>query len=181
MSDAIAPMVPDDLDLDGDGVEGARSVGFVVDTEERAAWALSRLLAFDDEAARLEDGYARCVADLESRRKSAVEFFGPMLEAWFKKNPPKKKNTKSRKLLTGVVGTKTVGGEHVIKDERAALAWAREKRPDLVRTTILAALDKVATKALAAKSEEPIPGVVFEPEREQFYFKSHKAKGDSDG
>ena len=164
-----------------EGAPAAAPERFIIDTEDKALWALERIMRERESLARLDAQYAAMraaqVAELE---RTEARFLLP-LEDWAKANPPKK--GKTIKTLAGDLAFRTVNGGWRVTDKAAALEWAKAERPELVKVKTTEELDTDAAKALAAaiakESGEVLPGLEFFEDRESFSVKAAKpGKGD---
>lgn len=101
--------------------------GFVIDTEEKAAWAVDKILALEERIVRVQTQFEKNSTRLEKELARSLEYFAPLLEGYFAANPPKK--GKTIHLATGDLAMKqTPSGVRVV-DENAAIAWAKKNLP----------------------------------------------------
>lgn len=152
---------------------------FIIDTEDKAVWALDRIMREREALARLDAQYAAMraaqVAELE---RVEARFLLP-LEDWARANPPKK--GKTIKTLAGNLSFRTVKGGMRVTDKAAALEYARAERPELLRVKMIEELDAEKAKAHALETGEVVPGLEWVEDREVFDVKPAKAgKGDEE-
>ena len=167
-----APTCADDLcALNGDEYSCAGEMQacdcrapFVVDDASKAAWALDKILAARERAARVKAACAAMVAEAEREVADAEGFFLPLLEAWARANPPAK--GKTIRLPTGALAFRSVPGGPRVYDDAAALEWARANLPDAV-VTREAVLRSAITDYVKATGDLP-PGVDRVAARESF-------------
>jgi hypothetical protein len=99
--------------------------GFAIDSDERAAWVVDKLLACDEAQARLNAQYEAMARGIARRREGLEKRFGEELRAWVAQQLEGKKG-RTLHLLTGSCSfVRKPGGPRVV-DERAALAWCFE-------------------------------------------------------
>jgi len=139
---------------------------FIVNTEERAAWATDKVLSARERLSRIKAACQAMIDDAELEVRDAEAFFLPMLEEWARSNPPKK--GKTIKLPTGALSFRTVPGGPRVVDPDAALAWAKVEAGELVIQTVSERLDKAGLADYVKASGDVPPGVEIAPARESF-------------
>lgn len=103
---------------------------FTIDTPERAAWAADKVLSARERLARITASCAAMIQQAGREADEAAAFFLPLLEQWARANPPAK--GKTIRLPTGALSFRTVPGGPRLADPDAALAWARQNKPELI-------------------------------------------------
>lgn len=157
--------------------------GFVIDTEEKAAWAVDKLISLEAAEERLTVQYEKNVHRAARATARAREFFVPMLESFYRANLPKK--GKTLHLATGDLCVRAVPPRFEVRDEDAVLAWAQrvavEKLDVRVAERIAAAREDMAraeAKKIAKethKATEVLPdGCALTEAGESFTIKSPK-------
>lgn len=158
--------------------DGDYKPAFVIDTDEKAAWALRKYSAALDrvtQAEELADAEMRRIdAWLEERRRvygRDTEFFG-MLLSNYALDQRAAFDRKKIDLPDGVVQTRSVSRRFKITDKDAFVAWAEKAMPDLLRVSYAADMAKVSeafvshdTDAIDPDTGVVVPGVSVEPER----------------
>jgi hypothetical protein len=148
-------------------------------TEEEAVRLVDRLLTQEERIARLEAQFERMRSDL-SREQQEIEAEAlPLLEAYWRANPPKR--GKTLRLLTGDVQIRSVPGRWGInpKYEEEVIAWAMLHLPDAVAVDVRrrARITKI-TEHIEATGEIP-EGVRYIDQHEKVVIKAAK-KGDDE-
>lgn len=155
-----------------------------VKTLEEADWALSRVKDADVTVAEVERLHAAAVARLEVRRDELLRkplhvkaFFSGLLRKYAEANRKdllKGGKAKSRKLMFGSIGWRKSGGDPVITDKDALLAWCLKQpvESELLRVKQEPAWD--AVKKHVKDTGEVVPGVSTSPETEVFEIKPVK-------
>jgi hypothetical protein len=148
-------------------------------TEEEAVRLVDRLLTQEERIARVEAQFERMRSDL-SREQQEIEAEAiPLLEAYWRANPPKR--GKTLRLLTGDVQLRSVPGRWGIepKHEEEVIAWAMLHLPDAVAVDVRrrARITKI-TEHIEATGEIP-DGVRYTETHEKVVIKATK-KGDDE-
>jgi hypothetical protein len=158
--------------------DGEYKPAFVIDTDEKAAWAMRKYTAALDrvtQAEELADAEMRRIDTwLEERRRvygRDTEFFGALLSNY----ALDQRATLDRKkidLPDGVVQTRSVAEKFVVVDKEAFIEWAKENRPDLLKMTYSPDMKVIADRLLSEvtsvmdeTSGEIVPGLSTEPGR----------------
>lgn len=151
---------------------------FVVDSDQKAAWALRKYhaaLAKTTQAEELAEVEMRRIdAWLENRRhvnSRDIDFFGGLLSRYALEQR-EAFDRKTIDLPDGLIQTRTVNEKFVVEDRDAFVAWAKENAPELLRTTYGADMSKIGEKCVAAdqsvvdqETGMVIPGIRVEPGR----------------
>jgi hypothetical protein len=177
-SDVTVESITDALDEERPAPEG-----FVIDTEEKAAWAVDKIVSLRAAAERLVAQFERNSTRLERELARLEEFFVPMLKAFYDAHPPSK--GKTLHLATGDLAKKKEAARFSVEDEKAVVEWARKALPAdlalLVAERLEAgreAFEIAEAKKLARdhhkKTKEIVPGTAITPESESFHVKSPK-------
>lgn len=134
------------------------SDGFRIDSEERAAWLVEKILTERDEIARVE-AQAKAMIARKQKRLARLEAFVPQLQDWAAANLDRGK--RSRQLLTGTVQLTARKAAWKVTDAKAAQAWAEAEAPDLLVPQTKLVLDKEQAIRRASEDGEAIPGVEY--------------------
>lgn len=157
----------------GELPEGAEAGGtFRVNSEEKAAWVVNKLLGYDEQLARLDAQHAKMRAQLIARRDSFAAMFHVPLRQWAEANLPAKGKTVH--LLTGSLSFRRVKGGAKVIDAKAAVRWAEEHFPEAVQVTVNKRPDAEALRLHFEETGEIPAGMVFEEERDEFYVRAPK-------
>jgi hypothetical protein len=138
---------------------------FTVDTPERAAWAADKVLAARERLARVTASCAAMIQQAGREADDAAAFFLPMLEEWARANPPRK--GKTIRLPTGALSFRSVPGGPRLADPDAALAWARQNKPELIEVRERVTITALKEFIVASGGELP-DGVEMTDSRETF-------------
>jgi hypothetical protein len=156
--------------------EGEYRPAFVVDTDEKAAWALRKYDAAMDrvqQAIDLAEAEQQRINDWVEERKRILsrdaDFFGGLLQRYALEQR-EQFDRKKIDLPSGVVQTRSTSEKFAIIDRDAFVAWAQENRPDLLKvsyapsmTAVNDALTMVDGGAVDSNTGSIIPGIVVEP------------------
>lgn len=150
---------------------------FVIDSEDRAAWAVNKLLGYDEEAERVALQAQRMIDDIKKKRASFLGRFEEELRAWLSKELNGRKGKKrSVDLLTGRIGFRRKPGGFRVKQEEAVLAWALEqkggKEAGLFKEVPV--LSRTAVKEHHEATGEIPPGCEITEDSDTFYVKRPK-------
>lgn len=152
---------PDTLD-DGPPVPG----GWRIDSEERAAWAVDRVVSAHERLARVKAQCAHWLRVAERELERAEAFFVPQLEEWARENPPHR--GKTIHLPTGDLSFRTVRGTLRVHDVDAALAWCRVNLPMAVDRKVVERVVSIEVRSYADKTGEIPPGCIITEDAEAF-------------
>lgn len=177
-SDVTVEAITDLLDE-----EAPAPQGFTIDSEEKAAWAVDKILSLEAAEERLTVQFEKNVQRASKLTARARDFFLPQLEAFYEANPPKK--GKTLHLSTGDLAKKKKPARFTIQDDEMVVTWARATLPAdlavLVAERLELArddLERAEARKLASehhkKTQAEIPGCVVTPEVETFTVKSPK-------
>lgn len=133
--------------------------------EAQAAHAADRILTERERLARIRDACAAMIHEAEQAVARTESFYLPALELWAKANPPRK--GKTIKLPTGALAFRTVPGGPRLADPAAALAWARQNKPDLIQVKESVTITALRAWYEASGGELP-DGVEITEARETF-------------
>ena len=142
---------------------------FTVHDEASASWAVDKILAARERAARIRANCEEMIADAEKEANSTEQYLGPMVEAWAKDNLPRDK--KSLKLSTGKVQFRSVPGGARVVDENAVMDWAMSALSDAFETRMRTVLNKARVYEYIEQTGDIPPGVEIVEDRETFSVK----------
>lgn len=142
---------------------------FIIDDEDKANWALRKLAkitaARDDVKAQARVEFDRIATWLDeqlTRADREAEFFEELLEQFHRNQLTADPRRKTINLPAGTLRARKKPPNVEIEDVDAFLEWAREERPEFVRTKYEVA--RTAVKDAACKDGEVLPHVAVEPE-----------------
>jgi phage host-nuclease inhibitor protein Gam len=166
--------VADDFPIDEDEAQT-----FSAFDDVEAAKAIRRLINLDRDEAAADEMCAAMKADIERRRAFLVARDLPLLREYAAARLRGK--SKTVKTPGGSLSFRTVNAHLKIKDRAAVLAWAKERAPQLVHTTMtpVEKFEADEVKAYVEKHGEIPPGIEGVPEHEAFTVKP--PKGDDHG
>lgn len=145
--------------------EDAPTPQWVVDSEDKAAWAIDRLLSREADVVRVKAAAANAIARAEKELARARDFFLPQLVLWSVDHPPRR--GKTLHFVTGSLSATTTAPRVKIADEKALIAWADANEGLSVRTVIPPPVRSVAhadVVALLSRPGTPLPpGVEIVP------------------
>ncbi len=161
--------------------EEHQSQGFLVDSAEKAEWALSKIARSEHRiqelAALAEAAKARIDARLEEITKAdraTVARLGDMIRPWASVEVAQNGKRKSIQLLNGTVGFRQSPASLVVTDEAAAVAWLEANGGAFVR--VKKSVDKLGLKK-AIEEGGPLPdGVELPPAEVNFYVEARRAE-----
>ena len=169
MTDPIDPTADTEEQGEAPAVQGWR-----IDSEDKAAYAVDRILSRRDDLTRVKAAAAAAVARAEKNLQGAEDFFLPQLADWLLEHPPTKGSTLH--LVTGSVSARRVPSAFKIVDDKALTAWAKEHVPGMVQTTVTTT-EKVPHSAVVgylSTTPGTLPGVMTIPETIKFDVKGPK-------
>lgn len=161
--------------------------GFVIDSREKAEWALRKIAAKEAEIALVQAQAQELLRSLESELESFQGRFRGQLESWAR-GALAETGGKSRtvKTLCGSLSFRTVPPRLVVASEADAMQTARLVCPDAI--VEIPATEKLDRKVLGeyakkqlAEAGEIIPGYQFVEAAESFSIKFASGKGESAG
>ena len=127
--------------------------------EEAASWAIDRVLTARARIDRVTTQASILVARLQKELDRTEGYFFPHLEDYLRANPPAKGRTLH--LLTGSLALRTKPGGARVRDQDAAVAWAREHLPAAImqRPAPSPTVDAASIKAHVEMTGEVPDGV----------------------
>ena len=146
---------------------------FLIDSEERASWAVDKILGYEETRQRIKAQADRMLADLDLREASFRERFEPELARWAEERMPKHRRFVD--TLAGRVGFRLVKGGPRIVDKAAALTWAKEYLPAAVTVDVRESVTADLVKQHTEKTGELPPGVDYVPDEDRLYVKAPRA------
>lgn len=137
---------------------------FVIDTDAKAEWLLSRLANLKAEADRVTKQAERRLAEIASDRQRLEHLFGAQLEDYCRRKILAAGNRRrSVTFLQGTVAFRSVPASLKLADATKALQWAKAHRPELVRVETKERVSADAFKEIAASvydaDGELLPGI----------------------
>ena len=148
-------------------------IGWRVDSEDRAAYAVDKVLSARERLDRLSKQAAKVLDAAEKDVARTEDFFCGQLDAWLQQNPPA--HGRTRHLLTGSVSHRTVSGGLRVTDAEAAVAWAKANIPAAVRRKITESVVVAEVAAHLRTSGSPTPsGFVVAPDSDRLYVNAPK-------
>lgn len=168
--------------------EAARSA-FVVDDDDKAAWAARKLARFQGDVDRMEqqarDEKAKIdawLADATHGARGQVEWFEDLLAGYARRlHDADPDAPKTHKFLGGEVGRRKLPDRVVVTNEGAFGAWALENDPlllsmkpsvNMVKAAVGRGLDRVDGDLVASESGELVPGVAYVEGGERYFGKA---------
>lgn len=155
---------------------------FVVDSDDKANWALRKLAKLarwateDMELAQQE--IDRITAWLEERQRQLsreASYFEGLLAEYHRGILATDPKRKTIKLPAGQLTARDAAANVHVEDPEAFVKWCKDnKRPDLLRTKV--EVDRAALKQTVLKDGEAIPGVEVVAGETQFKAKPEEAK-----
>lgn len=155
--------------------------GFVIDSDDKAEWALNKIAEEKAETQRMMNvcdtmilRYQQKKEEYEKKSENKTAYLRNQLQTYF--NTVEKKKTKTQetyKLPSGTLKLKYQNPEF-IRDEEKLLAWAKANKPDYIKTkesVNWAELKKelmLSNDKLLTKDGEIVEGVTLE-EREPVF------------
>lgn len=162
----------DDVDIQ----DAKKPEGFVIDNQEKATWAVHRLLQAEDrikERERLAKEYkVKIESWLEKANGSdetTVETMQALLTPFLEGELAGKKRKRSIDLLGARVGFRKLPERVEVVDESVAISFCESKHPEAV--VVKKELSKSELRKVAQKGEL-IPGVVLDGGGDKLYVKA---------
>ena len=168
MSSSVLDEIADPLE-DIIGIEGSGGAAFAIDSEESANWLLRKLALIEAETKLIQAQAEAITKRLTTQREGLLRRYGAELEQWAKSQITERH--KSVQLLYGTCAFRKVPGGPKLADETAAMVWAHENAPLLLKVEQVTKLDRKAYLALVKEDGEILPGVEVVPDRESFSIK----------
>jgi hypothetical protein len=155
--------------------DGEYKPAFVVDSDEKAAWALRKYHAALDRVTQAEELAAaemsRIDAWVEDRRRvygRDMEFFGGLLSRYALEQR-EQFDRKKIDLPDGVVQTRSTSDRFKVIDKDAFIEWAQKHAPEVLRISYSADMSSLADRFIMAgdgavdEDGVIVPGVKVEP------------------
>lgn len=146
---------------------------FCIDSESKAAWAVDKVLSFDERIARIKAQSAEMIRQIEGEQRRFSDFVTPHLQAWIEAHPPAK--GRSVKLISGTIGYRFKPGGPRVVDKEALLVWAKDRLPAAVEVKTTESVPADAVKAHVASTGEIPDGVELVGDTDTFYIKGQKS------
>lgn len=161
---------------DDDHENPAPELGWYIDSDASAAYAVDRLLSRAADLARIKAASAACIERAERELSRAEAFFLPQLSHWMLDHPPAKGQTLH--YPTGSFSARKTPARWDVVDEAACIAWAREACPEVLTVPVLppVKIQKADLNRLRSLIGEPPPGVVVVDETTTYAVKAPKEK-----
>ena len=169
-SDNLGESIDDEVPLDW-------SDGWYINNEERAAFAVDRLLSRRADLARIRAASAAWIERAEKDLARAEAVFVPQLAAWMLEHPPAKGQTLH--FATGSFAARKQPERIEVTDEAACIAWAKAECPELLTSP---APVQPAPRIIRAELTRlrallgDVPGTAIVPETVTFAVKAPKEK-----
>lgn len=149
--------------------------GFVVDTMDKADWALRTMGRAQAEIDRIETTAAALKARIDERlelvtkgQRNTIAAMEAFLRPWADVEVAKANGKRSVKLLSGTVGYRQSPASLDVQDEIAAVAWLKANgHTDMVR--VKEEVQKAPVKKLIETAGELPDGVMLRPGAQHFY------------
>ena len=141
---------------------------FAVRDEESANWVIKKVTEAEAYAKHVREYADREIARALRDKEWFLQRFGPELESWTATQIAGGRR-KSVALPAGVAGFRMQPAKLVVRDEAAAMTWARKNAPAAVVTT--ERLSKSALNEHLAKVGEVPDGAVVEPAHDSFFIR----------
>ena len=151
---------------------------FVIENDSQADWAVRKIAEHKAEIEKWDIHFGRQLEKIKATENASIDYLTRLLRDYFATVPHKTTKTEeSYKLPSGKIYSKAQQPKY-IRDEDEMTAWAKENRPELVKTTVSETTDwntlKKATTTLDdgsvvdALTGEVIPGVHAEMRPAEF-------------
>ena len=163
-----------DLGDDAEEQEPPAPTGWFVDSEQRAAFAVDRILSRRADLARTKAACANAIDRAEKELARTEGFFLSHLTMWFLDHPPRKGS--SLHFTGGSFASRRQPERIAIVDEAALAAWAADHAPQLL-TYYPTPPPRVPLKAIGGFARDALPpGVAIIPESITYDVKAPKEK-----
>lgn len=151
---------------------------FCIDDDSKADWAVRKIAEHRAEIEKWDTHFKTQLEKITATEQASIDYLTRLLQDYFRTVPHKETKTEeSYKLPSGKIYVKAQQPKY-IRDEEEMTAWAKENRPELVKTTVTETTDwntlKKATTTLEDGSVvdsltgEVIPGVKAEHRDPEF-------------
>lgn len=151
---------------------------FAIDDDSKADWAVRKIAEHRAEVEKWEKHFETQMERIRATEQASIDYLTRLLKDYFTTVPHKATKTEeSYKLPSGKIFMKAQQPKY-IRDEEEMTAWAKENRPELVKTTVTETTDwntlKKSTTTLDdgsvvdALTGEVIPGVKAEHRDPEF-------------
>jgi phage host-nuclease inhibitor protein Gam len=165
--------------------EEAQAEGFVVDSMDKAEWALSKIARSEHRISMLSELAAKAKARIDARLeqitkgdRASVANLGEMIRPWAEVEVAKNEKRKSIQLLGGVVGFRQSPGRVEVTDEAAAISWLLAKNEsECIR--IKQEINKIAVKKRIEQTGELPAGITFAAGEVRFYIEAARPEIES--
>jgi phage host-nuclease inhibitor protein Gam len=157
-----------------DDAHAPQEEAFCIDSDERAEWLLRKMGNLHAEKARVAAQAAEIVRQIDADLADLSFLYGAQLESYCRRKLAASGNRRrSVAFLQGTCAFRSVPAGLRVKDIAAALQFAQEALPSVVRT--VQSLDSGAYREAAIErlkaTGEVLPGVETTPERDNFTVK----------
>lgn len=159
----------DEAQASQDGHQGSSVQPFVIDSEDKAAWVVDKMVEADQRIERLQAQFQARLSELRAERQRLDDRFGAELENWARGEAERRKR-RSVTLSTGTLAFRKVPGRLTIANAEDAQCGARQAGVDAFETreVFLPAVYREAAQAHLEETGELLPGVELVPERDSF-------------
>lgn len=149
-----------------------QSERFVIDSEEKAEWALRKGAAIDAEITLLKSQYRARLSELEADKASWERRFVEELKAWAETERQKRRR-QTVTTLAGTLAFRAVPARWTVTDEDAVLQACYDALPDAIVRTV--SIDKKMLFEHVEATGELLPGVERTEAGESFSVRFPKA------
>lgn len=169
---AAEPEADDEVVVaDGQAAEPDPYPGFVVDSDDKAAWVVGLMLGLDDEAERIARQAEAMLADVARERARLDHRFGDELRTYARGRLKGKSRT--FRTMQGDCAFVTNPGGLRLSDPASALVWATKHLPEAIRHPPAPPPSVIADelKAYVVVTGVAVPGISLVPDVETFTVK----------
>lgn len=159
-------------EIERDIVDEQVNEGFMIDSDEKAEWAIKKVSECRADLSRMEivcknmiSFYQTKLAEAQKQAESKTSGLEGMLRSYFDRVPHKATKTQETyKLPSGTLKLKR-GGVEYVRDEESLLPWVKDNAPAFVKTkesvdwSGLKGTVTVAGSSVVDENGEAVPGV----------------------
>jgi len=142
---------------------------FVIDSNDKAEWALCKLGNWDAEEKRIKAQAQAMLSRIATDRDKFLSRFEADLEAFARAQiEASGGKRRSHELLQGTLAFRKVPPQLSVVDREAALAYAKQHAPTAVAEVLNATEYREGALLALQQNGEVLPGMELKPERESF-------------